>query len=219
MIEGLRAYFDRLDAGRSGSLSLADFKAVEVHRLGITLPDVDFVKAELFEPLDTDKDSRVSWADFRTGLLERSADLCFDSRVSLYRALFGEGAHAGARSAAELLASLEANKVRTPGHAARRRVGARARAHQRARARARSPAACAPQRILESLFGDDLPALLNVFKALDKNGSGSVSWDEFVERIEGTFRPRAPIAHRERLKRRAPPPYVAPPSAPPVPSI
>jgi hypothetical protein len=69
------------------------------------------------------------------------------------------------------------------------------------------------------LFGDDLPALMDVFRRLDTDGSGSVTWDEFVAHIEAAFRPRAPIAHRERLEKRAPPPHAAPLSAPPPPAV
>jgi len=61
--------------------------------------------------------------------------------------------------------------------------------------------------------------MLEVFQELDKDGSGAVTWDEFVDRIEGAFRPRAPIAHRERIAKRAPPPLVAPKSAPPPPAV
>jgi hypothetical protein len=112
VVEGLRAYFDSLDADHSGYLSISEFKATEVLKLGITLPDVDFVKADIFAKLDADEDKRISWAEFKAGLLERSADLCFDSRVSLYRKLYGEGAYTGARSATELVASLEQHEVR-----------------------------------------------------------------------------------------------------------
>lgn len=77
----------------------------------------------------------------------------------------------------------------------------------------------ARQAILASLFGEDLPGLLEVFSALDKDKSGAVTWDEFVERIEAAFRPRAPAAHRKQLEKSAPPPFEAPPSAPPPPSV
>lgn len=214
VINGLREYFDSLDVNKSGSLSLSEFRAARVGQLGITLPDIDLVKADLFVQLDANADDRVTWAEFRAGLLERAADLCFDSRVSLYRKLFGEGQYAGARTPAELVSSLQANTVRERAA----RAGGRARTacpdHGRALPRPRRA-----QAILKALFGEDLPALVDVFKALDKDGSGSVTWDEFVERVEGAFRPRAPIAHRERIKKRAPPPLEAPPSAPPPPAF
>jgi hypothetical protein len=82
-----------------------------------------------------------------------------------------------------------------------------------------SPRSPREQAVLRTLFGEELPELLDVFKALDKDGSGSVTWDEFVEHIESAFRPIIPIAHRERLKKRAPPPFEAPSAAVPPPAI
>lgn len=184
IVAQLRELFDRIDVDKSGAVTISEFTAVDLVPLGISLPNLPIAQCTIFSKIDRDGDGQVTWQEFKKGLLEDAAHICYDARISLYRKIYNDADKNKNQnvSTMELVRALKQN-----------------------------------EQLLTALFSTEVPSVMDMFKKLDKDKSGSVTWDEFAKNVEQAFAPKQPPQHTKILASRAPPPLEAPPDAPPPP--